>query len=255
MSQIGQTNRTANGKASDQVSEASCRAGEGKIKIAVYDFDGTSIAGNSPVILVNHLIRKSKLRLSVSLRIGLWAFAYKFRLPQNESWVRSLVFTAFEGKPQAEVDAYLARFYEDEIACRFRPEADESMAHHAEEGCVVMVVSATWDAIVERAMRDHPFHYAVATHMKVDDKGNYTREVEGLPIEGAEKVCAIERFADEQFGKGRWELAYAYGDHHSDLPLLEAARHPYAVTPDNPLERAAKERDWPILEWNSSRSR
>ena len=80
------------------------------IRLVVYDFDGTSITGNSPVMLVNHLIHKRMLTPWASLRIGFWAFAYKFRLPQNESWVRTLVFSAFQGQPKNQVDAYLARF-------------------------------------------------------------------------------------------------------------------------------------------------
>lgn len=227
----------------------------GRVQLAVYDFDGTCITGNSPVMLVRHLMRKRMLRPTEALKIGAWAFCYKFRLPQNESWVRSLVFSAFEGQPQSQVDDYLAKFYDDEIACRFRPEADASMLEHKNEGCVVMVVSATWDAIIARAMEKHPFQFYVATRMKVDSSGNYTRLVDGLPVEGQEKISAIKRFADGKYGAGNWELAYAYGDHHSDLPLLEAARTPHAVTPDNPLERAAKRRGWAILKWEKIKNR
>lgn len=226
-----------------------------RVRLAVYDFDGTSITGNSPVMLFQYLFRRHMLRPNVTLHIMAWAFKYKFRLPQNESWVRSLVFTAFEGKPKAEVDDYLKKFYEEEVAERYRAEADASMQAHRDEGCVVMVVSATWEAIVERAMQDHPFQFYVATRMRVDAQGNYTREVEGMPVEGQEKVSAVQRFADGKYGEGNWELAYAYGDHHSDLPLLQAAVSPAAVTPDNPLERAAKANGWPILQWEKTRHR
>ena len=124
------------------------------------------------------------------------------------------------------------------------------MRRHIEEGCVVMVVSATFDAIVNRAMESHPFQFQVSTRMKVDAQGNYTCDVDGAPVEGVEKVRMVEHFADEKFGVGNWVLAYAYGDHHSDIPLLEAARVPCAVTPDNPLEREAKRRGWSVLDWN-----
>lgn len=98
-------------------------APEGKARLAVFDFDGTSIAGNSPVLLVSHLLSRKMLKKRVVFRILLWAAAYKLRLPQNEAAVRGLVFTAFEGKPAAEVDAFLAEFYDERIAPLFRPEA------------------------------------------------------------------------------------------------------------------------------------
>lgn len=225
----------------------------GKHKLAVYDFDGTCISGNSPVMLVRYLIRRRKLDPWAAMRIGFWAIAYKLKLPQNESWVRWLVFKPFEGITKEEVDDYLAQFYEDVVSKRYRAEADESMRRMSEEGCLVVVVSATWQAIVDQAQKSHPFDVGICTCMQVDNLGNYTRLVDGLPVEGMEKVRAVKRFADERFGRGNWVLEYAYGDHHSDLPLLERAKHPCAVTPDNPLERQAKRRNWKILDWKKPR--
>ena len=128
-------------------------------------------------------------------------------------------------------------------------DAEAAMIAHAEEGCFVMVVSATWQAIADRAQESHPFSYSVATNMIVDANGNYTREVDGLPMEGQEKLRAVEEFANERFGEGGWELAYSYGNHHSDAILLDAATVPFAVNPNRPLERIARRRGWPVLEW------
>ena len=46
------------------------------------------------------------------------------------------------------------------------------------------------------------------------------------------------------------ELAYAYGDHHSDEPLLAAAKWPFAVTPNTGMTKIAKRNHWPILDWS-----
>ena len=61
--------------------------------------------------------------------------------------------------------------------------------------------------------------------------------------------AAVRRFGDSRFGPGNWELAYAYGDHHSDRAVLSAAEHPRAVSPDRPLARTAREKGWEILDW------
>lgn len=220
-----------------------------KVRLAVYDFDGTCITGNSPVLLVNYLMRKRLISLPLGLRIGIWGLRYKYRLPQNESLVRGLVFRPFCGKPAPEVDAFLRTFYDEVVAQRWRSQADVSMKKHIDEGCVVMVVSASWTAIVERARESHPFQYSVATQMVIDAQGNYTCRVDGLPVEGEEKLRAIKRFADKEFGEEGWELAYAYGDHHSDSALLSAATTAFAVTPDAPLKRAARAQGWEILDW------
>ena len=224
-----------------------------KQKLAVYDFDGTCISGNSPVMLVRYLILRRRLDPWAATRIALWAVAYKLRLPQNESWVRWLVFKAFEGISQEEVDSYLANFYEDVVAKRYRPEADESMRQVADLGCLVVVVSASWQAIIDQAAKSHPFDVGISTRMLVDCEGNYTRFVDGLPVEGEEKVRVVRRFADERFGRGNWVVEYAFGDHHSDVPLLKMAKHPCAVTPDNPLGRLARRMNWEVLDWKKPR--
>ena len=221
-----------------------------KVQIAAFDFDGTSIEGSSPSWLVNRLIFTHRLSPATSLKIGLWGIAYKWHLPQNEGWVRGQVFRAFEGMPKDEVDQYLYDFYDEWIARRFRPKADEAMLQRREEGCSVVVVSATFEPIVLRAMQSHPFQYQISTRMKVAEDGTYTREVDGDCIEGEAKLVALKHWCDGRYGEGNWELAYAYGDHHSDEPLLSAARQPFAVTPNTGLSAIAKKRNWPVLDWS-----
>ena len=222
---------------------------DGLVHIAAFDFDGTCISGNSPVLLVRRLMKLGRLEKSVLARILLWGIAYKLRLPQNESWVRGLVFRAFAGEPTAEVDRFLRDFYDEDVARLFREKADEELARHREEGRVVVLVSATFEPIVVRAMESHPIDFQISTRMRTSSDGTYTCEVEGLPVEGDQKIVRLREFADERFGVGRWVLDAAYGDHHSDRTLLGAARNPVAVTPDRPLARTAKSEGWRIAEW------
>ncbi|WP_270297717.1 HAD family hydrolase, partial [Eggerthella sinensis] len=133
----------------------------------MFDFDGTSIDGNSPVLLVSHLMKHDMLRKRDVFRILLWAAAYKLRLPQNEAAVRGLVFSAFEGKPVEEVNAFLAEFYDERIAPLFRTQADAAMRAHAEAGETVLIVSATFEPIILRAMEHHPFERQISTRMCV----------------------------------------------------------------------------------------
>ena len=221
-----------------------------KTQIAVFDFDGTSIEGSSPSWLVNRLMFTRKISFWTSLKIGFWGIAYKWHLPQNESWVRGQVFRAFEGQPKEEVDQYLRDFYDEWIERRFRPKADEAMKQRSDEGCSVVVVSASFEPIVLRAMEKHPFHHQISTRMKVAEDGTYTREVDGKCIEGEQKLVALKHWCDGKFGEDNWELAYAYGDHHSDEPLLAAAKHQFAVSPNTGMTNIAKKRGWPILDWS-----
>jgi phosphoserine phosphatase len=47
---------------------------------------------------------------------------------------------------------------------------------------------------------------------------------------------------------GAKKIDYALGDSISDLPMLEEATHPIAVSPDKQLRKIAAEREWRIIE-------
>ena len=224
---------------------------QGPALVAVYDFDNTSLDCSSTVRLVFYLLKSSYLSLGTSLKIGFWGIAYKLRLPQNESWVRGQVFKAFAGRPQRLVDQFLAKYYDEVLEKHFRSTAHESMHKHLDAGIDVLMVSASFEPIVQRAMQRHGFTGQVSTRMKVAPDGTYTREVDGLPVEGAEKIEAIKRWCNERYGEGGWKIVAAFGDHHSDEAMLACADEAYAVNPDSMLEKIAKERGWTILDWDA----
>lgn len=220
-----------------------------RVTIAAFDFDGTCISGSSPKKLVDALGRARRLSLYKLFRIGLWGLAYKLNLPKDGEGVRTRVFSAFKGVPAVATNEFLCRFYHEKIAPLYRMDADAAMRAHLDAGHVVVLVSASFEPIVAAAMVDHPIEFALASRMKIDASGCYTDQVDGLTTEGPEKIIVLEQFANDYFGKGNWELGWAYGDHYSDAPMLSAATHPCAVTPDGKLRHLAEERGWDILEW------
>lgn len=236
--------------ASERLLSALPEATEGEpVRIAAFDFDGTCITGSSPKKLVNVLTRRRRLSLYKLLRIGFWGLAYKFNRPRDDEGVRTRVFSAFAGLPARKVNELLCEFYAQKVDPFFRVDADACMFAHLEAGHAVVVVSASFEPIIASAMMEHPIQFAMASRMKIDEAGCYTAEVDGLPTEGPAKLTVLQQFADAYFGAGCWQLDWAYGDHFSDLKMLEAAKTPCAVTPDGKLEEVAKERGWEIQDW------
>lgn len=222
----------------------------GIVHLAVFDFDGTCIKGNSPVILVKYLARRGLIAPKAVARLINWGFRYKFHFQQEEAYARQQVFTAFRGKPKVEVDRFLQHFCEERILRRIRPDAHAAMVAHMEQGHAVMCVSATFEPILLKVVENQPIQYFASTRMAVDAQGNYTNQVEGLPVEGEEKINVLMRLANDAFGEGKWVLDWAYADHYSDFDLLALAKHPNAVCPKPTLARMAKREGWPILEWS-----
>lgn len=220
------------------------------VKVAAFDFDGTCISGSSPKKLVLQLFKKNLIDLYRFVRVGLWGLAYKLNLPKDPEGVRTRVFSAFKGCSAVKVNDYLCRFYHERIERLYRPDADAEMIAHLEQGHVVVLVSASFEPVIASAMVEHPIQFAVASRMKIDANGDYTDELDGLPTEGPDKIVVLRHFLNEQFGEGNWELGWAYGDHYSDVTMLEAAKHPCAVTPDGKLLHLAEKKGWDVLDWS-----
>ena len=220
-----------------------------KVHLAAFDYDGTIIDGNSPVLLVTQMAFKRMLRAKPLFGAAWFGIRYKFHLPQTEDHAREMVFTAFEGWPVAAADKYLADFHDNKLQPIYRPQALEAIQRHVSQGDKVVLVSATFEPIARRVMELYPFTHQISTSMKIDKHGLYTCEVDGECTEGQVKMDLLKQWADETYGPDGWELTYAYADHHSDKPMLDAAVNAYAVTPGPTLERYAKKKGWDVLEW------
>ena len=163
---------------------------------------------------------------------------------------RELVIGALGGRTSEEVDDLMARFHDERLAPLYRSRALEEVARCHEEGIVVLLVSATFDAIAEVAANRMGADGYVATRMERDARGRYTGRVDGPVVAGAEKCRAVEAWCDEHLGVGNWVLERAYADHHTDAPLLEVAREPRVVCPGKTLALGARRRGWTVLDWD-----
>lgn len=87
-------------------------------------------------------------------------------------------------------------------------------------------------------------HHLLATRLETRD-GRYTGRILPPQIIGEGKREAIEGFLVEH--GARAEECFAYGDHPSDLPMLEAVGHPRAVGDDVRLRTIATELGWTVV--------
>jgi len=221
------------------------------VRVAVFDFDGTVVRGQSGALLAAYLWRHGLISPKRAVALGWWGVRYKLGLPKRQNEARELVFGALAGHAADEVDSILSSFYDEVMADRVRPAAVREIARRREEGCETLLVSATFSVIARRAALAVGADGYIATEMERDDHGNYTGRVLGTVVEGAEKVWASVRWCDAHYGPGTWEFAYAYGDHRSDLGILSVAREgAFAVCPNHAMAGMSRARDWQVLDWD-----
>ena len=218
-----------------------------KVPVAVFDFDGTVLDGQSSVSLVLELIRRRIMKVRSALPVAWWGVRYKLHLPHEQYEVRQKVFSHLARLTTEEVDALVEELYRDLLAPMMREQAIELIERYKAHGVKVFIVSASFEPIIAR-VADALGVEQISTRMEIKN-GRYTAKLAGAPVEGTEKPLQFFARADELYGEDGWRLVAAYGDHHTDIPLLEEAEHAYAVDPDMMLHRAAVDNGWPELKW------
>ena len=125
-------------------------------------------------------------------------------------------------------------------------EAVTLIKEHRAAGREIVIVSSSGQEVVEPIGELLGADRVIATRMEIA-AGRFTGEI-GFYSYGPHKADAINELADAQ----GYDLSrsYAYSDSITDLPLLEAVGHPYAVNPDRALRRAAALRGWPVLRFS-----
>lgn len=222
---------------------------QAQVSLAVFDFDGTLISGQSGFLFSRYLYSRGYLNLRQAARLSWWGVRYVLHLPQRQEESREIIFASLTSHTPAEVDALMNDFYEQIIVPRYRPGALAEVARRKKEGCVTLLVSATFEQIARRAAHDLQFDGYLATSMSIGQDGTYTGKVEGPVIEGEQKTQAVAQWANKHLGPHKWVVEYAYGDHYSDKDLLGRAFEAFAVSPGHMLKKTAKRSDWQILHW------
>jgi phosphoserine phosphatase len=94
-------------------------------------------------------------------------------------------------------------------------------------------------------LADLEFDHLLCTDLEVDKNGLMTGKPAGLVcVDHHKKVLTLKLAQQLELDL---QKSYAYGNHHSDVPLLETVGNPHVVEPNSILEKIAHQRSWPIL--------
>ena len=157
---------------------------------------------------------------------------------------REQMLAIAKGWERQEVRALVTETLSEVIEPLIYREALELIDHHLAAGDEVWIVSSSPAEIVEPFADIIGVTGAIASRAEVDERGRYTGRLEFF-CQGDNKAVAMRALASER----SLDLANssAYSDSETDVAMLTAVGHPFAVNPDRSLARIAQDNSWPTL--------
>jgi HAD superfamily hydrolase (TIGR01490 family) len=152
-------------------------------------------------------------------------------------------FAIWAGQPVERVLDAGRRWYAEnsEAPGFYRPNVLERLRRHQADGDRVVLVSGSFAAPLTPIAAAVGADEVYCTRLEVAD-GAYTGVISGAMIGDDKRIAVEDYLAAHAPGAPSW----GYGDHPSDLPLLEAVTSPVVVGSDQVMLDVAAERDWPV---------
>jgi len=151
-------------------------------------------------------------------------------------------------KGRVLAEAAREQFLHEVIRPAVRPQALQLIQRHRDQGCQVMIVTATNEFVTRPIAQLLGIEDLIAVELERDAQGWITGEIAGVPSMREGKVQRLQQWL---VARG-WDWTDVdttfYSDSTNDLPLLGRVNHPVTTNPDDRLREQALQRGWPILE-------
>jgi HAD superfamily hydrolase (TIGR01490 family) len=217
---------------------------------AFFDLDKTIIAKSSVLAFGKPFYQGGLINRRAVLRSAYAQFVFALAGADHDQIerMRAYLTSMCTGWDVAQVREIVSETLHEIIDPIVYDEAVELIAMHKAAGRDVVIVSTSGEEVVGPIGAMLGADEVVATRMVVAD-GKYTGEIERYAY-GPEKAVAVLQLAEQR----GYDLAgsYAYSDSVTDVPMLEAVGHPYAVNADRALRKIAAEREWPMLTFSNA---
>ena len=216
-----------------------------KNKLALFDLDDTLFDGDTEAEWVKYMDRIGLIKdLDFYSKMDIFEKNYRVgRLDVDE--YSEFLLSPIIGKSLKELEDHIEDFTSD-IVTRFSDELSQELLDKHQNDIKVLT-SGSLSFLVHKIGSKLGIENCFGTDPEYFE-GQFTGRVDGRPNFSEEKVRRINKWMDPN----KFDQIFSYSDSIHDLPLLEFADFPMAISPDKELRRVAKEREWLIDDRRSS---
>jgi len=213
---------------------------------AFFDFDETLLDTESSRLGFKYLWDRRLVSLGFIVKVLVANFFYK-RHWMSDDTIAAIMLKFYRQKQLAEFQQGAAAFYHEQLKPRLAPNILKRVAHHRQEDHLLVLISGSIRYLLEPVAEDLGFQHLLCTDLEIGPDGLLTGKAKGpLCLDSTKRLLALKLAKEANIDLAS---SYAYGNHQSDLPLLELVGYPHAVEPTEPLKNVALENGWPILKY------
>src|SRR5512139_294656 len=214
---------------------------------ALFDFDGTIIAGFSAVGVLQERLLRGQMSVAEIMGTGM-AMARYWRGQLSFAGLMAAGAGYMRGVSEDSFAQIGEDLYRKRIAGRIYPETLELIRAHQAKGHTIAIVSSATVYQIAPTARDLGIEHVLCSRYETRN-GRFTGAIEHPLCFGPGKVVAAECLASK-LGLDL-DRSFFYSDSDDDLPLLERVGHPRPLNPNARLREIAKRRGWPVDRFDS----
>jgi len=210
-------------------------------KLIIFDVDNTIVKGQSQRLLLSYLYKNKKISPFYFILVLIWFIAYKFHIVRNPRKIVSFAYSFIKGKSISEIDIIMNDFFNNSLKNNLFPGAINEIEKFKMENDDIVLISNASSIVVKPLAEFLCIKKYFCTELDTNN-GIYSGKIVGDIMYGENKKNTIIKYAKDN--GYRLDEAYAYGDHISDLYVLDIVGHPVVVNPISSLDRIAMKRHW-----------
>ena len=217
-------------------------------RLALFDLDGTLLAGDTDVLWCGFLIDEGVLDRETFAAANRDVADRYGRGEITPADFAAFYAATLAGRSPEQWSPLRERFVAATIAPRIGAASFDLVARRRAGGDRLVLTTATNRFLTAPIAALLGIADLVATDLEVAASGEFTGRTTGIVNMREGKVARLARWLGEE-GLAASSLAAAtfYSDSINDLPLLCAVGTPVVVDPDSRLQAEASRRGWPVI--------
>ncbi|OGD66772.1 hypothetical protein A2442_01455 [Candidatus Campbellbacteria bacterium RIFOXYC2_FULL_35_25] len=216
--------------------------------IVILDVDDTLIKTQSQQLFIKYLLKKGLLSYLKYFKIMIWFIFYKLGFVSDPQKIAEYSFELFKDKNVSDIEKISKDFFDNNLSKYFYEEALNLLKEHKEKGRRIILLSNAIEIIIKEVANHLTINDYICTKLETKD-GFFTGKISGNVTYGKNKVKKMLDFLQEKGISLEDQESWGYGDHFSDIFVLELVKYPFIVNPSTKLKKEAKKRGWQILEF------